>query len=116
MLAVQSPAETTKEDDHPERGSKRQQNLPEPPKVEIFKTLVTKPEPRILEPSFDSGILAKQASKNHDRQGTQQSVRKQVLSSRFAAGDHRRQEDSSGKVRGRYPENGELQVPRCEQC
>ena len=59
VVVVESPAKPTKQDSHPEKKADREQNLPESPQIEVLKPLVAKPEPGILEPSFDSGILAK---------------------------------------------------------
>src|SRR5581483_1585245 len=91
--------------------SRDEQDLPEPSEVEVLPALVSNPEPSLAQPSLDARVFAGEAAEDDERESDEQDHGERGLPPGLVARDERRKKDSGGQIRGRDPEDGELDVP-----
>ena len=110
-LSQRRPKRTAHQD-KPDHQPGKQQDLPEPAKIDIFPTLVTEPEIHVeVEVLLDAEPFAGHRADDHDEQRAEQHVNADLLEFRLAAAQRRGEIETGGEPCGRDPEDAELGVP-----
>jgi len=99
----------------PEHQTGRQQHLPASAKVQVFGTLVTKPEPPCAELVVEPQEFTRETSEDNEHQSPEQDVHTQLLSAWFAAPNPGHKEEASRYPGGGDPEHGQLQMNGAKQ-
>src|SRR5450755_4648411 len=114
-MDLEGGLERPKHQKQPEEEANYQQELPEPPEVQVLGTLVTEPEPELPQLVVDAEGLAYQAADDDQHQRPEEYVDAGPLVSGLFATDPRRQEKAAAHPGRRDPEDGELEVPGASQ-
>ncbi len=107
--------ESPKHQKQPEDKANCQQNLPEPPEVQVLGTLVAEPEPELPQLVVDAEGFAGQAAGDYHHQRPEECVDASPLMFGFFAADPGRQEKATANPGRCNPENCELKVPGARQ-
>src|ERR1035441_19355 len=110
-MDLEGGLERPKHQKQPEEEANYQQELPEPPEVQVLGTLVTEPEPELPQLVVDAEELANQAADDDHHQRPEEGVDACPLMLGLFATAPRSQEKTAAYPGRSDPEDGELEVP-----
>ncbi len=101
--------------EQPQQQTNCQQHLPHTPQFQVFPTLVAQPEPEITQLVVYPKPFSNQAAAHNGHQRGEKDIDPNVLPGSIFAAEEGREEKRSRHVRGRNPEDRQLQMPGAHQ-